>query len=132
MDTHQTFSNHSQYPGNIWLFATPCVAGCFNFQNLQLTFHSYKDVQRLDFYLFDHLSNKLINHLTMTDHLFSAPFGGTHHPKRPRQVLRCQGWGQMRTRRLPAVRGEHDRGVHAERQALRLGRAGYGDIQRPS
>ena len=42
-------------------------------------------------------------------------------PGAPWQVLHCQGHGQRHSRRLPPVRGEHDRGNHAERQALCLG-----------
>lgn len=35
-------------------------------------------------------------------------------------LRRCQGHGQLRSRRLVATRAEHDRSIHAERQALSL------------
>jgi len=41
--------------------------------------------------------------------------------ERQSQVLHCHGHGQLRSRRLQPLRGEHDRSGHAERQALCLG-----------
>ena len=38
----------------------------------------------------------------------------------PEVLRRCQGHGQLRSRRLVATRAEHDRSIHAERQALWL------------